>query len=60
MLVEPLVLGRQDRPAHDFGDFLDLYDRSPLFAEFPEQLPLGGEDSQRDLWLVVGQGLKCR
>ena len=58
MLVEPLVLGRQDRPAHDFGDFLDLYDRPALLAKLPEQLALGGQDSERDLRLVVGQGLQ--
>ena len=60
MLVETLILSRQDRLAHDFGHFLDLYDRPTLLAKFPEQLALGGEDSEWDLRPVVGQGLKRR
>jgi hypothetical protein len=35
VLVEALVLGGEDCPAHDIRDFLDFDDGPPLFAELP-------------------------
>jgi hypothetical protein len=58
VLVEALVFGGEDRLAHDVGDILDLHDRPPLLPEFPQKLSFRGQDSQGDLGLIVGQGLK--
>ena len=58
MLVEPLVLGRQDRALEDLGHFGDLYHRAPLFTEFADQNALSGVHAQRDFGLVIGEDLK--
>ena len=58
VLIEALVLGGEDRVLHDIRDFADRDDGAPLLAEFAEQDAVGGEDAQRDLRLVVGEGVE--
>jgi hypothetical protein len=60
MLVEALVFSRQNGLFHDVRDVLDADQRAALFAEFPDQVPVGGIDTQRNLRLVVGQHLDRR
>ncbi len=45
MLVEALVLGGEDRLAHDVGHILDLNQRPPLLAELAQKLSFRGDDS---------------
>ena len=55
MLVEALVLGRQNGLFHDIRDFRDRDDRAALLAELAQQLPVGRNHPQRDFRLVFGQ-----
>ena len=60
MLVETLVLGREDRVLHHVRDLADRHHVAPLLAEFADQHVLGGVDAQRNLGLVIGQRLERR
>ena len=60
MLVEALVLGRQDGLAHDLRDVLDPDKGPALLAKFAQQIALRRENPERDLGLIVGQRLKRR
>ena len=60
MLVEALILGREDRPFEDLGHLGDLHHGTPLLAELADQHALGGIHAQRDLRLVVGENLERR
>jgi hypothetical protein len=54
VLIEPVILGRQDRRLHDLRHVLDLHDGALFLAEFADQLALGAIDPQRDLRTVIG------
>ncbi len=60
MLVEPVVLGREDRVLHDRRHVLDLDDGPLLLPELADQLPFRAVDPQGDLRPVVGQDLEGR
>jgi hypothetical protein len=57
-LVEPLVFGGQNGVFHDIRDFADPDDGAPLLAEFAEQVTVRRDDAERDLRLVIGQGVE--
>ena len=58
VLVEALVLGRQDRVSHDIRDLPDADDRAPFLAEFAQEVAFRRDDAQGNLGLVVGQRLQ--
>ena len=58
MLIETLVFRGQNGVFHDIRDFADAHDRTPLLAEFAEQVAFRRHDPQRDLGLVIGQGVE--
>ena len=60
VLIETLVLGRQNRLFHDIRDIGDVDHGAPLLAEFAEQVAFGRDDPQRDLGLVIGQRFQRR
>ncbi|MNC98141.1 hypothetical protein D3C83_160110 [compost metagenome] len=55
MLVEALVLGRQNGIEHRLGHIADLHHRPALLAELSDQLAVSAVHAQRDLRLVVGE-----
>ena len=55
VLIEALVLRRQDGVDHGLGHILDPHHRPALLAELADQLAVGAVDAQRDLRLVVGE-----
>jgi len=60
VLIEALVFGRQDGLLHDLGDVLDMDDLASFFPELSDQIAVGGEDAQRNLWAIIGQNLERR
>jgi hypothetical protein len=58
MLVEAVVLGRQDRLLHQIGNSVDPDQGASLFTEFTDQLSIGAVNAQRNFRLVVGQRLE--
>ncbi len=58
MLVEPVVLGGEDRLLHHRRDVLDADRHAAFLAELADQDAVGGVDAQRDLGLVVGDGVE--
>ena len=58
VLVEAVVLGGEDRLLEHRGHVLDADEGAPLLAVLPDQGPVGRVDAQRDLGVVVGQGLE--
>jgi hypothetical protein len=59
MLVEPIVLGGEDRGLHDLRHVLDLDYGALLLAELADQLALRAVDPHRDLGAIVGQDLEA-
>jgi hypothetical protein len=60
VLVEALVLGRNDRVLQRVGDLADRHYGAPLLAELADLHAFGGVNAQRDLRLVLGQRLERR
>jgi hypothetical protein len=60
VLVEPVVLDGQHGLLHDVRDVLEVHERTAFLAEFADQDVIGGEDPQRHLGPVIGQGVECR
>jgi len=58
VLVEALVLGREDGRLELGGNVGDRYHRPPLLAELADQHALGGVDPQRDLGLILRKRLE--
>ena len=58
MLVEAVVLGREDGLLHQVGNGIDLHERPSLLAEFPDKLAVSTVDTQRHLRPVIGQHLE--
>ena len=60
MLVKALVFGGEDRLLHDGGHFLDTDEIAALFAEFADQVAVGGKDAQGDFGPVIGKHIDRR
>ncbi|MNT23036.1 hypothetical protein D3C72_1584440 [compost metagenome] len=60
MLVEAVVLDRQDRLFHHVRNLGDGHEVASLFAEFADQHIVRGIDAKRDLGPVVGDGVQRR
>jgi len=58
VLIEALVLGREDGVLERVGDFLDGYHRAAFLPKLADQHPLGGVNAQGNLGLVLGQCLQ--
>jgi hypothetical protein len=43
---------------HDIRDITDPDDGAPLLAELTDELTVGRDDAERDLGLVVGEGVE--
>ena len=55
MLVKAGVFDRQHRVLHDLRDFVDRCEVATLLTKFANQIPLGGENAQRQFGAVLGQ-----
>jgi hypothetical protein len=55
VLVEPVVLGGQDRRLHHPRHVLDLHDRPLFLAELADEVAFRAVDAQRHLRAVVGE-----
>ena len=60
VLVEILVLGREERRLDPVRDRLDRQVEPPLVGVFGDQLAVGGMDAGHDRRLVFGQHLVVR
>ena len=58
VLIEAVVLGGQDGVLEDRRDVLDADEGAALFSVLADQGAVGGIDAQRNLGVVVGQGLQ--
>ncbi len=60
MLIEALVLGRQERPQHLLGDRIDRHENPPLARELGDQRPVVGVNARHHRRLVLGQAVVIR
>ena len=57
MTVETLVFRRKNCRLDQIGDLFDFYNRTPLYAEFAEEIAFFAINAQRNLRLIIGN---CR
>ena len=60
MLVETIILGRDDGVLHDLRHFLDAHHGAAFFAKLANQVAIGCVDAQRNLRAIVGQHFQRR
>ena len=60
MRIETLIFRGQNGFFHQIRHFGDRHDGPALLPELTQQVPFRRDDPQRDLGLVVGQGLERR